>query len=36
VALENGYYDEENLDVTIKPGGPTSRRRRCWRVAAPT
>ncbi|MEM6759024.1 MAG: ABC transporter substrate-binding protein [Pseudomonadota bacterium] len=22
VALENGYYGEENLDVTIKPGGP--------------
>jgi hypothetical protein len=22
VALENGYYEEENLDVTIKPGGP--------------
>ncbi len=22
VALENGYYDEENLDVTIQPGGP--------------
>lgn len=22
VALENGYYDEEDLDVTIKPGGP--------------
>jgi NitT/TauT family transport system substrate-binding protein len=21
-ALEKGYYDEENLDVTIKPGGP--------------
>jgi NitT/TauT family transport system substrate-binding protein len=21
-ALEQGYYDEENLDVTIKPGGP--------------
>ncbi|MEM6619984.1 MAG: ABC transporter substrate-binding protein, partial [Pseudomonadota bacterium] len=22
VALENGYYTEEDLDVTIKPGGP--------------
>ena len=22
VALEKGFYDEENLDVTIKPGGP--------------
>ena len=22
VALENGYYKDENLDVTIKPGGP--------------
>ncbi len=22
VALENGFYDEENLDVTILPGGP--------------
>jgi NitT/TauT family transport system substrate-binding protein len=22
VALENGYYGEENLDVTINPGGP--------------
>ncbi len=22
VALENGYYEEENLDVTILPGGP--------------
>ncbi|MEQ3750491.1 MAG: ABC transporter substrate-binding protein [Celeribacter sp.] len=22
VALEEGFYDEENLDVTIKPGGP--------------
>ena len=22
VALENGYYDAENLDVTILPGGP--------------
>ena len=22
VALENGYYDDENLNVTIKPGGP--------------
>lgn len=22
VALENGYYEEENLNVTIKPGGP--------------
>ncbi len=22
VALENGYYDEEGLDVTIQPGGP--------------
>jgi NitT/TauT family transport system substrate-binding protein len=22
VALENGYYDEADLDVTIKPGGP--------------
>ncbi|MDP7149667.1 MAG: ABC transporter substrate-binding protein [Paracoccaceae bacterium] len=22
VALENGYYDDEGLDVTIKPGGP--------------
>ncbi|MCB1387672.1 MAG: ABC transporter substrate-binding protein [Rhodobacteraceae bacterium] len=22
VALENGYYAEENLDVTIRPGGP--------------
>ena len=22
VALENGYYDEEGLDVTILPGGP--------------
>ncbi len=22
VALENGFYDEENLNVTIKPGGP--------------
>ncbi|NND21345.1 MAG: ABC transporter substrate-binding protein [Silicimonas sp.] len=22
VALENGYYEEEDLDVTIKPGGP--------------
>jgi len=22
VALENGFYGEENLDVTIKPGGP--------------
>ncbi len=22
VALENGYYDEEGLDVTINPGGP--------------
>jgi len=22
VALENGYYDEENLDVNIIPGGP--------------
>ncbi|WP_224826192.1 ABC transporter substrate-binding protein [Cognatishimia sp. MH4019] len=22
VALENGYYTEENLDVTINPGGP--------------
>ncbi|MBF9049591.1 ABC transporter substrate-binding protein [Roseobacter sp. HKCCD9010] len=22
VALENGYYDDEGLDVTIQPGGP--------------
>ncbi|KPQ06413.1 MAG: NitT/TauT family transport system substrate-binding protein [Rhodobacteraceae bacterium HLUCCA12] len=22
VALENGYYEEEELDVTIRPGGP--------------
>ncbi|MEM8981255.1 MAG: ABC transporter substrate-binding protein, partial [Pseudomonadota bacterium] len=22
VALENGYYEEEDLNVTIKPGGP--------------
>jgi len=22
VALDNGYYDEEGLDVTIRPGGP--------------
>jgi len=22
VALENGYYDDEDLNVTIKPGGP--------------
>ena len=22
VAEEKGFYDEENLDVTIKPGGP--------------
>jgi len=22
VALENGFYDDEHLDVTIKPGGP--------------
>ena len=22
VALENGYYEEEGLDVTILPGGP--------------
>jgi len=22
VALENGFYEEENLNVTIKPGGP--------------
>ena len=22
VALENGYYEEEGLDVTINPGGP--------------
>jgi NitT/TauT family transport system substrate-binding protein len=22
VALENGYYEDEDLDVTIKPGGP--------------
>lgn len=22
VALENGYYEEENLDVTVLPGGP--------------
>jgi NitT/TauT family transport system substrate-binding protein len=22
VALENGYYEEEDLDVTIMPGGP--------------
>jgi len=22
VALENGFYDDEGLDVTIKPGGP--------------
>ncbi|MEG9861624.1 MAG: ABC transporter substrate-binding protein [Parvularculales bacterium] len=22
VALKNGYYDDEGLDVTIKPGGP--------------
>ena len=22
VALENGYYTEEDLDVTVKPGGP--------------
>lgn len=22
VALENGYYEEEGLDVTIRPGGP--------------
>lgn len=22
VALDQGFYDEENLDVTIKPGGP--------------
>ena len=21
-ALENGYYDDEDLDVTIRPGGP--------------
>jgi ABC-type nitrate/sulfonate/bicarbonate transport system substrate-binding protein len=25
VALENGYYDEENLDVNIMPGGPGHR-----------
>ena len=22
VALENGFYEEEDLNVTIKPGGP--------------
>ena len=22
VALDKGYYDDEGLDVTIKPGGP--------------
>ena len=22
VALDKGYYKDENLDVTIKPGGP--------------
>src|SRR5690554_3059122 len=22
VALENGYYDDEGLNVTIRPGGP--------------
>lgn len=22
VALDKGFYDEEDLDVTIKPGGP--------------
>jgi len=25
VAKEKGYYDEANLDVTIKPGGPDVR-----------
>ena len=34
VALEKGFYEEEGLDVTIKPGGPMSSWsgcRRRWR-----
>ena len=34
VALENGFYDEENLDVTILPVAQTSPRRRYSPVAA--
>ncbi len=28
VAQAKGFYEEEGLNVTIKPGVPTSRRRR--------
>ena len=28
VALDKGFYEEEDLDVTILPGGPTLRRHR--------
>ena len=36
VALDQGFYTEENLDVTVLPGTPTLPRRRFWPVAAPT
>ena len=35
VAKDKGFYKEAGLDVTIKPGGPTSRPSRCSRAAAP-
>ena len=36
VAAAKGFYKEADLDVTIKPGGPTSRPPRCWLPRAPT
>ncbi len=36
VALDKGYYKDENLDVTIKPGALILRHHRCLLVAVPT
>ena len=34
VALDKGYYDAEDLDVTILPGGPDMPLHKCLPVAA--
>ena len=36
VAKDKGFYKDAGLDVTIKPGGPTSIPSRSWRAAVPT